>query len=243
MKAVILAAGIASRLRPLTDHKPKCLLEIGNKCLLERAIDGLLENNLQDIIIVTGYLQEQIVSFVSGHYPDLKIEYIYNEKYASTNNIYSLWLAGRSVRGQDILLLDSDILFDPVLVRAVLDSQYENSLALNAHPLGEEEMKVIPDTDGKVLEISKTCSIGKAIGESIGIEKMSRTYIRHLYEELDRLILNEGQENVFYEVAFERLIAQGQTFEIVDTTHYFSMELDTVEDFKQAVQHIPAKLL
>lgn len=243
MKAVILAAGIASRLRPLTDHKPKCLLEIGNKCLLERAIDGLLENNLRDIVIVTGYLQEQIISFVSGHYPDLKVEFIYNGKYASTNNIYSLWLAGESVRDQDILLLDSDILFDPALLKAVLDSEYENSLALNVHPLGEEEMKVIPDTHGKVLEISKVCPIEQAIGESIGIEKMSRTYIRHLYEELDRLILNEGKANVFYEVAFERLISQGQTFEIVDTTHFFSMELDTVEDFKQAVQHIPAKLL
>ncbi len=243
MKAVILAAGIASRLRPLTDHKPKCLLEIGNKCLLERAIDGLLENNLRDIVIVTGYLQEQIISFVSGHYPNLKVEFIYNGKYASTNNIYSLWLAGESVRDQDILLLDSDILFDPALLKAVLDSEYENSLALNVHPLGEEEMKVIPDTRGKVLEISKICPIEQAIGESIGIEKMSRTYIRHLYEELDRLILNEGKANVFYEVAFERLISQGQTFEIVDTTHFFSMELDTVEDFKQAVQHIPAKLL
>ena len=70
MKAVILAAGIASRLRPLTDHKPKCLLEIGNKCLLERAIDGLLANGLNDIVIVTGYLQEQITTFVSGRYPD-----------------------------------------------------------------------------------------------------------------------------------------------------------------------------
>ena len=57
MKAVILAAGIASRLRPLTDHKPKCLLEIGNKCLLERAITGLTVNGIREIVIVTGYLQ------------------------------------------------------------------------------------------------------------------------------------------------------------------------------------------
>lgn len=243
MKAVILAAGIASRLRPLTDHKPKCLLEIGNKCLLERAIDGLLANGLNDIVIVTGYLQEQITTFVSGRYPDLKVEYIYNEKYASTNNIYSLWMAGPSIKENDVLLLDSDILFDPALVKAVLASAYANSLALNAHPLGEEEIKVIPDARGKVLEISKTCDISKAIGESIGIEKMSRQYIRHLYDELDRLILNEGKVNVFYEVAFERLIAQGQTFEIVDTTNYFSMELDTVEDFQQAIRYIPENLL
>lgn len=243
MKAVILAAGIASRLRPLTDHKPKCLLEIGTKCLLERAIDGLLANGLQEFIIVTGYLQEQITHFITSHYPNLKAEFIYNEKYASTNNIYSLWLAGEQVKGHSVLLLDSDIIFDPALVRAVLASPFENSLALNAHPLSEEEIKVIPDEKGMVQEISKTCCIREAIGESIGIEKMSQDYIHHLYAELDQLILTEGQDNVFYEVAFERLVRKGHTFGIVDTTSLFSMELDTVEDFNQASQHIPSKLL
>ncbi len=243
MKAVILAAGIASRLRPLTEHTPKCLLKIGEKCLLERTIDGLLANRLDEILIVTGYLQEQIVSFVKEHYPTLSVKFIYNEKYHSTNNIYSLWLAGPYVKGEKILLLDSDIVFDPELARAVLNSPYDNALALNRHPLGEEEMKVVADARGKIVEISKTCAVETAAGESIGIEKMSSTYVRHLWETLDQLILQEKQENVFYEVAFDRLIHLGQTFEIVDTTDYFSMELDTIEDFQQATQHIPAKLL
>lgn len=243
MKAIILAAGIASRLRPLTDHKPKCLLEIGGKCLLERAINGLLENGIRELVIVTGYLQEQIVDFVHSHYPDLQVEFIFNERYASTNNIYSLWLAGKSIATEEVLLLDSDIIFDPKLITAVLASPYLTCLAVNKHPLGEEEIKVIPDAQGMVQEISKTCSISDAIGESIGIEKMSPDYIRHLYDELDQLILLEKQENVFYEVAFERLIAQKQTFGIVDTTPFFSMELDTVEDFEQATQHIPHHLL
>lgn len=234
MKVVILAAGIASRLRPLTDHKPKCLLEVGNKCLLERTIDGLLTNGLREFIIVTGYLQEQIITFVKEKYPDLQAEFIYNEKYSATNNIYSLWLTKEKVIGEDLLLLDSDILFDPLLVKAVLECADPTCLALNNHPLSEEEIKVIPDTQGKVKEISKTCSIEKAIGESIGIEKMSVSYVEALFRELDQMILKENLVHIFYEAAFERLIAQNQTFGIVDTTRYFSMELDTVEDFQQA---------
>ena len=173
----------------------------------------------------------------------LKVEYIYNEKYASTNNIYSLWLTKDKIRGERILLLDSDILFDPLLVKAVLDCPDTTCLALNDHPLSEEEIKVIPDAQGKVAEISKTCSIGKAIGESIGIEKMSGGYTHALVDELDRMILQENQVNIFYEAAFERLIAQGHTFGIVDTTSFFSMELDTVADFQQAIDKIPAHLL
>ena len=222
MKAIILAAGMASRLRPLTDHKPKCLLEIGKQCLLGRAIEGLIFNGIREVVIVTGYLQEQIIEFVQRHYPDLKVEYIYNEKYASTNNIYSLWLTKDKIRGERILLLDSDILFDPLLVKAVLDCPDTTCLALNDHPLSEEEIKVIPDAQGKVAEISKTHA---------------------LVDELDRMILQENQVNIFYEAAFERLIAQGHTFGIVDTTPFFSMELDTVADFQQAIDKIPAHLL
>lgn len=243
MKAIILAAGIASRLRPLTEHTPKCLLKIGEKCLLERTINSLLTNHIRELVIVTGYLQEQIVEFVHTHYPTLNVEFIYNEKYASTNNIYSLWLAGKSVGEEDILLLDSDIIFDPALISAVLTSPCPDCLAINRHALGEEEMKVISDFRGMVRQISKTCPISEAIGESIGIEKMSKEYVRHLFAELDKLILEEKQVNVFYEIAFERLIAQNRTFGIADTTSCFSMELDTVEDFNQAIQHLPHNLL
>lgn len=242
MKAVILAAGIASRLRPLTINTPKCLLKIGEKTLLERAIDALIINGVNELIIVTGYLQEQIVTFVRCKYPKLSVEFIYNEKYESTNNIYSLWLTKAHLKNTDAVLLDSDILFDPQLLKIILQTPEPDSLALNVHTLGEEEIKVIPDAHGYVKEISKTCSIPEAIGESIGIEKMSRSYLEELFKELDRMIQEEGLVNVFYEKAFERLIAKDVKFYIVDTTSFFSMELDTVEDFKQAENKLPENL-
>lgn len=242
MKAVILAAGIASRLRPLTDSTPKCLLKVGGRCLLQRAIDGLLQNGFQELVIVTGYRQQQIVDFVQAVYPALKVAFIYNDKYESTNNIYSLWLTRPYVDKQDVLLLDSDILFNPQIVAELLDYEEADALALNEHELGEEEIKVIVDAENKVLEISKTCSIAQAVGESIGIEKMSAAYTEALFRELDVMIVKEGLDNVFYERAFERLIPQGHCFYALDTTRYFSVELDTVDDFEQAQKLIPQEL-
>ena len=102
MKAVILAAGIASRLRPLTDTTPKCLLKVGERCLLQRAFDALLQNGFREFVIVTGYRQQQIVNFLEAHYPALEVTFIYNEKYASTNNIYSLWLTRPYVDKEDM---------------------------------------------------------------------------------------------------------------------------------------------
>ena len=81
------------------------------------------------------------------------------------------------------------------------------------------------------------------MGESVGIERITADYSDALYRELDQMILNEGLIDIFYERAFERLIPQGHTFRVVDTTNYFSYELDTPEDFERAQQLMPKELL
>lgn len=242
MKAVILAAGMATRLRPLTNDTPKCLLRIGKCCLLERTVDVLVGNGINEIAVVTGYRSQQIIDFLNVCYPDISFEFIYNDRYETTNNIYSLWLTRKFSEGNNILLLDSDILFDPQIIPALINFHKRNALALNRHELGEEEIKVIIDNDGKVLEISKTCSPQIAIGESVGIEKMSGNYTTALFAELEQMIEKEHLDNVFYEQAFERIIKKGHYFYIKDTTDLFSIELDTVEDFKQAQILIPKEL-
>jgi choline kinase len=104
-------------------------------------------------------------------------------------------------------------------------------------------MKVVVDAENRITEISKTCRPEDAIGESVGIEKITADYSGALARELDQMILQEGLIDIFYERAFERLIPQGHTFKVVDTTHYFSYELDTPEDFQRAQELMPKELL
>ena len=243
MIGVILAAGMASRLRPLTDAVPKCLLTVGECSLLQRTIDALLECGVRQIVMVLGYRGQQIRDFISEHYPDLDVFFIDNTAYNSTNNIFSLWLTREQTEGRDFVLLDSDILFDSRVLKAVLEDANPNVLALNCHQLGEEEIKVVANGQRDVLEISKVCSIADAAGESVGIEKISPEYSTALFAELEKMIVGEGLDNVFYEKAFERLIPQGYMFRYVDTSEFFSIELDTVEDFKNANDLISAKII
>ncbi|MCF0159258.1 MAG: hypothetical protein HUJ99_00570 [Bacteroidaceae bacterium] len=115
-------------------------------------------------------------------------------------------------------------------------------LTLIRHDLGEEEMKVTVDANGDITGVNKTCNPADAVGESLGIERMGKAYTRALYQELDVMMNREHLENKFYELAFERLIAQGHTYKIADVTELFSCELDTVEDFEHAKEKIPASL-
>lgn len=241
MKAVILAAGMASRLRPLTDDRPKCLLTVGGRCLLQRTMDALVAAGVCDFVVVTGYRENMIRDFLTAHYPDAGICFINNADYQTTNNIYSLWMAREQVAGESFLLLDSDIVFDPAIIQRLLDEP-RTTLAVNSHELGDEEIKVITDAEGDVVEISKVCSISDAIGESVGIEKINAGYSEALFAELDMMIEREQMVDVFYEKAFERLIPQGHRFCVTDTTDLFSIELDTVADFEQAKELIPDAL-
>ena len=241
MIGVILAAGMAKRLRPLTDTKPKCLLEVGGKTLLQRTVDAMAATGITEFVVVTGYRANMIRDFLTAHYPQYTIHFLDNADYEHNNNIYSLWMAGQIVRGKVFLLMDSDILCDPKAVAEVA-RQEEPALALNRHELGEEEMKIVVDNDNRITEISKTCRVEDAIGESVGIEKMTADYSKALFCELDQMIVKEGLIDIFYERAFERLIPQGHTFKVIDTTHYFSYELDTPEDFERASQLLPCEL-
>ena len=252
MIGVILAAGMAKRLRPLTDKCPKCLLKVGERTLLQRTVDAQLAAGITELVVVTGYRGEMIRDFLTEHYIEssklkaqsskLTIHFIHNADYEHNNNIFSLWMTRPYTDGKDFLLMDSDILCDPQIIKRVMQEE-GTVLALNRHELGEEEIKVIVDEENRVLEISKVCSIQQAIGESVGIEKMTAEYSTALFRELEQMIEGEGLIDIFYERAFERLIPQGHTFRIVDTTDYFSYELDTPEDFERAQHDIPQALL
>lgn len=241
MIGVILAAGMAKRLRPLTDTQPKCLLKVGERTLLERTVDAMTGAGIQELVVVTGYRGEMIRQFLTDHYPTLTIHFIHNADYEHNNNIFSLWMTRPYTDGKDFLLMDSDILLDPLLVKSIVE-QAGTALALNRHECGEEEIKIITDNEGRVVELSKTCSISDAIGESVGVERIASDYSTALFRELEQMIEHEGLIDIFYERAFERLIPQGYHFHVVDTTDFFSIELDTVEDFERAKELIPAEL-
>jgi choline kinase len=235
MHAVILAAGIASRLRPLTDSTPKCLLRVNGKSILGMTIENLCLSGIENFVLVTGYLEDQIHRFIKENYPAVNVTFISNELFASTNNIYSLWLTKDQVKAKDFLLLDGDIVFDRKIIDLLLNGRRHPALALRTKGhVGPEEIKVMTDKNGFVKEINKTMNPADAAGESIGIELFLEDSSVRLFDELQVMITREHKINVWYEEAFQRIIDLGMKIEAVDVGDLKCMELDTVEDFKNA---------
>lgn len=237
MQAVILAAGIAKRLRPLTDTIPKCLLNVGEKNLLHRTMDNIIENGIKDFVFVTGYRESMIKDYLEKNFTGINKIILTNPDYENNNNSYSLWMTKDYVKGE-MLLLDSDILFDSKIITKLLNSSHENCLAVNVtEKLDTEQIKVITDKDNRILEIGKEISIERSIGESIGIEKFSINYLKDLYNILDRKIVKENSVNEFYEASFQEIIDKNDSrngIYSVDVSEFECMEIDTAEDYYNA---------
>lgn len=229
----MLAAGMSTRLRPLTDARPKCLLPIGERSILDRALDALGGAGLRDLVIVTGYRSEMIKAAVAGRGDGLRVRWISNDRYAETNNAFSLLRAEEAVTGA-FLLLDSDILFTSGLVKALLDCPVVPCLALHRHRCGTEEIKAVLDAEGYVVDLGKSVDPRRAAGESVGMEVLSAAARDELFRTLRRRIVAEGRENEFYEASFQDMIDRGLRFMAVDTTRFPAMEIDSPEDLQRA---------
>jgi choline kinase len=239
MTGVILAAGIASRLRPLTDSVPKSLLEVGGVPLLQRTLTALRHEGIKDVVIVTGYRHDMIERFVSSVHLDQDISFVYNRHFGTTNNNYSLWLSKPHVLGRDMVMLDADILFDQRILSALVGAPQADALVVRrTNQLGAEEVKVECDAEGFVLHIGKNIDPRTAIGESLGIERFSGSTTKLLYAALDR----RKDINEFYEASFQEVVENGAEIYCVDSGGLPCLEIDTREDFKAAqvlAQNLP----
>ncbi len=147
MKVIILAAGYGRRMRPLTYKTHKTLMKIGSRTVIEWIIDALLANFVTDISVVTGYLADELRAFLDKQYPNLPINYVHNEQYAKTNNIFSMALALENiVIDKDILLIECDLIFEPSILEHLLACPHPNVALVDRYKSG---------MDGTVINIGE----------------------------------------------------------------------------------------
>ena len=131
MQAVILAAGMGSRLGKYTKNSTKCMVKVDGISLLERIFMSLRKVGIKKAVIVTGYCAEELIYFVNEKKADLEITFVNNPDFDRTNNIYSLWLASEYMCGEDTLLFESDLIFDPDIVQNIVDAPYPDVVAVS----------------------------------------------------------------------------------------------------------------
>ena len=240
MKAVFLAAGIASRLRPLTDHTPKAILPVHGVPMMRRSMQHLYNAGIRDFVIVTGYLEDKLKAAVAAWFPGLPVAYVSNPDYATKGNATSLLVARHLVEDHDFILLDGDLIYEAGVVTDILGHPAPTSTAMRpSDSLGEEEMKVIVDAAGNVARISKQLPPRESVGESIGINRFSAAASRPLLDIMHDRVNNRGHVQDYYEDSIQELVTSGRgTVGVVNLGTRYCAEIDTAAD----LGHVEAQL-
>jgi choline kinase len=238
MKAVILAAGCATRLRPYSDDTPKTLLLVGGVPILRRTITSLLRVGFDQFVIGTGYLEHMVRESVASWFPGLDVTYVSNPDFQTTNNGYSLLLTREHVEDDGFILLDGDVVFDLGVIEELVERGPDCLAVRSVGEIGLEEVKVTADNEDRVLAIGKHVPVRSAMGESVGIELFSAASSRRLFAALDQRVREQGLINEYYEAAFQQIIDGGVTLYGVDIGSMYATEIDTVEDLMAANEQL-----
>jgi L-glutamine-phosphate cytidylyltransferase len=231
MKGVILAAGKGARLNGTIGDKPKCLLRVGGRTLVQRQIDALRQAGIDDIVVVVG-CQAEGVRRECGR----DVTYVENARFAQTNSLYSLWLA-RTLLLDGFVVMNCDVLFHPQLLTDLVTARHEDALLISYDdgPLGDEEMKVRTRC-GRVVAMAKTMAAEDADGENVGIVKFGAEGARLLVELLDQRVAAGGLRD-WAPRAFEDF-ARVRPLHAIGTRGYPWTEIDFPEDYQRAVREV-----
>ncbi len=240
MRTIILAAGAARRLQPLTDSIPKTLLQLGEKTILEHILNQAVASGLTHFDIVTGHGHPAVEEFANEYqkeHPEININLIYNDQYDSTGNVASMHIA-KEVFDEDFILINSDTIFHADILKRLVRSSHANAMVIDdVKDLGDEEMKVHINDDEHITHIHKSLDPNEAHGEYVGILKLSSDIKGKLLDSFDKMITED--DSVYYEDAIQKMINDhGVDIKSISTEGLPVMEIDTHEDLDEAKQLI-----
>jgi len=229
MRALILAAGVGSRMRPLTDKIHKCCLSVAGKPLLTGQVDILCSCGITDIVVITGYRRQEVMALGAD-----RAEYLFNPFFKSTNSITSLWLAQRFF-SDDILILNCDVIFDASLVEQLVVSPHQISVAVCSDWSDDRGYKAEINSKGNVLRMGK--HLDRPSAEYAGITFLRETILPETVKTMENFF-NKDQFDVWYEDAISAMLESGIVGNAVFASPDKWYELDTADEYMIANKRI-----
>ncbi|MED1946564.1 MULTISPECIES: NTP transferase domain-containing protein [Brevibacillus] len=230
MKALLMAAGLGSRINEQIDGIPKCTVDIGNQALIENTIAELRRHRIEEIAMVVGYQANVITKLLR----DESIRFYHNPFYDRTNSMVSLWFAREFLQGDDCLLLNADVYFESRVLEVVL--QETACPVMYADPVRRYEGDYkFGYENGLLLCHGKELSLEETTGEYVGIAKVQESFLPIFLRRLQRLI-QEKQYDLWWENVLYSFLGERNVYVTQIPPGLFWAEVDTWEDYRRILQ-------
>jgi phosphoenolpyruvate phosphomutase len=234
MKAIILNSGRSTRLYPLTKYTPKALLKVNSKTLLSHQVDKLIECGIETLIMTTGPFETKIKKDMQRNHPSVEVTYVKNQRYRTTNYLYSMWLT-KNLIDDAVVLLHGDLFFETNLLKSLLDEKHGNCVLVNRkiNP-PEKDFKAIIK-NGRVVRIGVELTDANAIFLA-PLYKFTKLDYLFWLDEIEKAI-KRGETKIYAENIFNKLSDRIKLYPV-----YFNkdicVEIDTKEDLEMVKAHL-----
>ncbi len=231
-EAIILAAGMGTRLLPLTSDKPKCLVEVNDITILENALMALKEVKVEKVAIITGYKENKIKEKIGLTYLGMDINYIGNTIYEKTNSMYSLYLGLRSIK-ESTWVLESDIMFKT----SILNYKRQNDISwfVDSKTKNIDGSYVKFNKNFKIIEhniLRNSNLIEEDHAKSLGILHLNKNGVCNLKEWLEKAV-EQKKENLYYDLILGEHLGSS-LIGAIDIMGQKWFEIDNLEDLEIA---------
>lgn len=234
-KAVVLAAGVGSRLRPITADRPKPCVTVGGQAILAHQLHAYADAGIVEVYVVAGYMAEEVRALcetVAAEREEIEIILLENEAYDETNNMYSLSLARKALNGEPFVLSNGDVVFEPWVAGRLVSGE-GSAIACDTATYDAESMKITLDSHGRVEHISKGIDEREADATSIDCYRFSADFSARLFDEIERRL--DAETGDWTEVAIDALLGGGDhDVEPLDVAGARWVEVDDHEDLHAA---------
>jgi len=226
-RVIILAAGLGSRLYPFTEDIPKCLLDVGQKSILQRNLDNLHDNGLNDIHIAVGYKSEKIKGVVGRKVKTHRIE-----GFSGFNNLHTLYQI-KDLLDRDVIIMFADVLYDPLILKQLIYCKHDIALLVDRTKILDGTMGV-KVSDGVVKEVGSHIPVNEGSGNFIGFAKFSTLGCSLLLSSM-REMITAGHKNSYYIEAINYINPDKSDISFVDVGEGGWIEVDTHDDYIKAI--------
>lgn len=239
MQAIILAAGMGRRLGEFTANNTKCMLEVNGIRLIDRVLSQLDTLNLSRVVIVIGYEGQNLKNYLSERYPAKPIVFVENPIYDKTNNIYSLWLARGFMAEEETLLLESDLIFEDSVLKAAIDSDYENCALVSKYETWMDGTMVRINDDNDIVNFIPKKDFKytdtDTYYKTVNIYKFSKHFIVNHYLPFLEAYIKVLGENEYYEQVLRVItLIDNCGIKALPITGKHWYEIDDVQDLRIA---------